>query len=64
MAKFSHMYTIAFSLISATQDDSDVSPDMVRDALQERMRDLDRSTGGGEWLEAIGAPDDTYQEEA
>lgn len=36
---------------------------MLKEALFARVRDLDSSSEGVEWLEAIGAPCDTYEEE-
>ena len=66
---FNHAYTIAFSLISEKEDASDVTPAMLSAALRKRADDLDASTypgqteKGGEWIEAVGAPYDTYEEE-
>jgi hypothetical protein len=36
---------------------------MLKETLFARIRDLDTSTDGVEWLEAVGAPCDTYEEE-
>lgn len=57
VAKFNHMFTVAFEVISETDDGSDVTNDMFHQALTKRSQDLTRND---EWQEAVGAPDDTY----
>jgi hypothetical protein len=57
---FNHMFTIAFEVSgSTTENGTDVTPALLRTALQKRIADLDRN---GEWNEAVGSPDDTYEE--
>lgn len=64
MPRFNHAFSIAFSVVSEQANGEDVTPAMLRAALQRRMDELDRSPDGGrEWLEAVGAPFDTYEEE-
>lgn len=53
------MFDTAFSLESAKEDGSDVTPAMLRAALLKRIDTLDAS---GEWLEACGLCD-TYEVE-
>ena len=58
MAKFNHAFDIAFSLVSEKQDASDVTAAMLKEALLKRIDAEDT------WIEAAGAPFDTYEEEA
>lgn len=58
--RYNHMYTVAFTVISSHPEGLDVTPEDFRRALTQRMNDLDLS---GEWDEAVGAPDDTYEME-
>ena len=57
MPKFNHMFDVAFSLESAKEDGSDVTPAMLRAALMQRIYQLDISD---EWEEACGLCD-TYE---
>lgn len=61
MAKFNHAFDIAFSLVSEKQDASDVTAAMLKEALLKRIENLDAEDT---WIEAAGAPFDTYEEEA
>jgi hypothetical protein len=66
MPKFNHMFDIAFSLDSDSEDASDVTPAMLRDALIRRIAGLDLTvethapSGETLWLEACGLCD-TYE---
>lgn len=57
---YSHAFTVAFELKSQSEDGSDVTPKMFREAILKRMDDLDENN---EWQEAIGLPYDTHEEE-
>lgn len=61
--KFNHAYSIGFSLESSHPKGEDVTPDMLRAALEKRIADLNATDDGKgiEWLEACGAPWDTYE---
>jgi hypothetical protein len=61
--RYNHLVTIAFSIVSDHVGGEDFTPAMLKEALFARIRDLDTSTDGVEWLEAVGAPCDTYEEE-
>lgn len=54
MTRFNHMFDIAFSVESAHEDASDVTPAMLRAALLRRIEALDEC---GEWQEAAGLCD-------
>ena len=56
---YNHAYTLAFSLDSSLKD-GHVTGRELRQALQARLDDL----GDGELIEACGAPDDTYENDA
>ena len=60
--RYNHAYTIAFSLVSDTEDGSDVTSEMLTAAIEQRMAALDKS-GDIEWHEAVGPPYDTFEEE-
>ncbi len=62
MSDYNHVYTVTFSLVSQQEDGEDVTADMIRKALQNRIEDLDFS-GDLAWLEAVNGPEDTYEEE-
>ena len=57
--KYNHAVTLAFEVVSNDPNGDDFTPAMLRKALLERMVSLDI---GNEWVEAIGAPYDTYEE--
>ena len=59
MARFNHMFDVAFSLDSNTPDASDVTPDMLRAALMDRINNM----CGGDWSEACGLCD-SYEYDA
>jgi hypothetical protein len=54
------MFDIAFTVISNTEDGSDVTPAMLKAALEQRIQDL--TANGFEWHEACGLCD-TYEME-
>lgn len=58
--KYNHAVTLAFEVISEDPNGEDITPAMLKEALLQRMVNLDI---GDEWVEAIGAPFDTYIEE-
>ena len=60
MKTFSHAVDLAFEVISHDKNGDDITPNMYRAALEERMDELDRE---GTWSEAIGYPFDTYEME-
>lgn len=68
MSHYTHTYTIAFSLVSHHPSGSDVTADMLREALVRRIEELDASryrpasSPDGEWLEAVGDPDDSCRD--
>lgn len=68
MPRYNHMYTIAFTVISEQEDGSDVTANHLRAGLLTRIVSLDDTLGqfnrvDGEWIEAVGAPHDSYLEE-
>ena len=60
MKRYNHAYTIAFSLESNHPTGDDVTPDIYRTALLERIKSLDETN---EWWEVVGndMPYDTYE---
>jgi hypothetical protein len=60
MARYSHMFDVAFSLESEREDGSDVTPAMLKAALLKRIDALDETLNQGEWHEACGLVD-TYE---
>jgi hypothetical protein len=65
-ARFNHMFTLAFELESEHPTGDDVTPAMLRDAVMRRIGLLDGSDErkGTEWVEAVGMPDNTYENDA
>lgn len=60
MKTYNHMFTVAFSIPgSTTEDGSDISNAQYLEALIKRAIDLYEHD---EFEEALGGPDDTYQE--
>ena len=57
--KYNHAVALAFEVISEDPDGEDFTPAMLKEALLQRMVNLDI---GNEWVEAIGAPYYTYEE--
>jgi len=47
--KYSHMYDVAFEVISNHPEGKDVTPEMIKKALISRITDLDKHN---EWIEA------------
>ena len=60
--RYDHAFSLGFSLISDTEDGSDVTSEMFTAAIMARMADLD-SIGDIEWHEAVGPPYSTYEAE-
>ena len=60
MTRFNHAFDLAFSLESDEENAGDVTPAMLKKALLKRIAALD-AAGDNEWLEACGAPWDTYE---
>jgi len=60
--KYNHAYTIAFSLESNHPKGDDVTPDMYRTALLNRIKDLD-ATDAFDFLASTDTPYDTYEVE-
>ena len=56
MSKYSHLFAIGFDIESEQEDASDVTPQMFRDALMQRIRELDQHD---EWAEVLGPPEET-----
>ena len=57
-AIYNHAFDIAFTLLSAHPRGDDVTAEMIRAALVERLRALSDE----ELIEAVGRPFDTYAE--
>lgn len=57
MAKYNHVFDVAFSVISDAENGEDVTEAMLISALRKRADDLERNS---EAVEACGAPFDTY----
>ena len=57
---FNHAFDLAFSLTSRDAEAVDVTPQMLRNAILRRLASLTDT----ELVEAVGAPFDTYQEDA
>lgn len=58
--KFNHAVTVAFEVITDDPEGNDFTPDILRHALLDKIKQHDRE---GTWIEAVGAPFDTYQVE-
>jgi len=59
--KYNHAVSLAFEVISNDPNGEDLTPAMLKEALLERMVNLDI---GDDWVEAIGLPYDTHEEDA
>jgi len=59
-SRYSHAFDIAFEVISNEKDGSDVTADMIADALRDRIKSL---LHNDEMIEACGCPFDTYEME-
>jgi len=58
--KYNHAVTLAFEVMSDDPNGEDFTPAILREALLQRMVNLDI---GDEWVKAIGAPHDTHEED-
>ena len=58
MAKFNHAVTIAFEVITDHPEGDDFTPEILRQALLDKINQFDREDT---WIEAVGRPFDTYQ---
>ena len=58
MTRFTHVFELAFLLETDHEDASDVTSEMLWEALLERIRIL---YANGELAEVCGAPWDTYE---
>jgi hypothetical protein len=63
MARYNHVYDMAFSVVSDTPDGSDVTQAMLRAALFKRIHDIDAEAEFGGMEQACGGPYDTYEED-
>lgn len=62
MTTYNHMYTIAFSIGDSNHPKGeDLTANDYRAALLRRINSID-SEGDSAWEEALGYPDDTYEE--
>jgi hypothetical protein len=59
MARYNHAYTLAFSLASNDDKGHDDDARQLKAAILARIEDLDTE---GTWVEATGAPFDSYVE--
>jgi hypothetical protein len=60
---YNHTFTLAFSVSGCTDPEGEgITAEEYRSALEKRMDDLD-SEGDLVWEEALGAPEDTYEED-
>lgn len=59
--KYNHAVSLSFEVVSDDPNGEDLTPAMLKEALLQRMVSLDN---GGEWVEAIGLPYDTHEEDA
>ena len=55
--KYNHAFTLGFSVVSTTEDGSDVTAEQVRSAIRELLMEYTDM----DILENIGAPFDTYE---
>lgn len=60
MPRFNHAFDIAFEVMSDKEDASDVTPAMLKAALEKRIQDV--FVNSGEWEQACDYFD-TYEEE-
>jgi hypothetical protein len=58
MPRYNHAFTIAVEVVSDHPHGEDVTPDMLRAAIEKRMDSL----GDLEIMEAFGSPFDTHEE--
>ena len=60
MKIFNHTYTLAFSVDTDRRPGAPVNPQEITIALLARINDLNDT---GEWDEALGEPEETYENE-
>lgn len=58
MPRFNHAFDIAFEVITDDPEGENVTPAILKAALLKRIENLDEDDS---WLEAAGAPFDTYE---
>jgi len=58
MNRYNHMYSIAFVVINDSEDGEATTAAEIRKGILERLA----NTTDDELLEAVGYPDDTYEE--
>lgn len=58
--RYSHAVAIGFEVVSEHPEGEDFTVAMLKEALQKRIDQLGDSD---EWIEAVGAPYDTYDVE-
>lgn len=63
MPTYNHLYTIAFSVISDDPNADDVTADMLRAGLRDRIRQLDNDPNvrDCEWINACDNERDSYE---
>lgn len=57
MRRFSHAFDIAFEVTSGQREGADVTPEMLAEAIRQRVTDC---LNNGSLAEAVGPPFDTY----
>lgn len=57
--RYNHMYTIAFEVVNTSPDGEETTAEEIREAVLKRVNSIPDS----EVLEAVGGPDDTYEED-
>lgn len=60
MPRYNHACSIAFEVISDDPDGNDITPAMLKTALERRIQDV--FVDSGEWAEACLPPYDTHEE--
>ena len=61
MARYNHMFSIAFTVESEQPDGSDVTALMLFAGLLRRILAIESEPISDSWEEACGAPDDSYE---
>lgn len=63
MTTYNHLYSIAFSVISKDPGANDVTTDMLRAGLMDRIKQLDNDprVSDCEWFEACNNEQDSYE---
>ena len=57
MPKYNHLFSIAFSVVSEDADANDVTDEMLREALRDRLRCIDED----DMVNACNNEQDTYE---